>query len=186
MNAKPQLEIFADDVKCSHGATTGQLDDESLFYLRARGIGEEAARALLNHAFAADVIEGAEGGAAGVVIVDDAAVVAPSPTALVARVVIEYVVPGVNPVSETAFAISAAVTVNLIGVPPPAGVAMISYSVIVDPPLLVAAPIFIVAVVAVAADAVTVAGAPGTVAGVTAAEATEAADPPLMLFATTL
>jgi len=58
MNAKPQLEIFADDVKCSHGATTGQLDDESLFYLRARGIGEDAARALLNHAFAADVIEG--------------------------------------------------------------------------------------------------------------------------------
>jgi Fe-S cluster assembly protein SufD len=58
MNAKPQLEIFADDVKCSHGATTGQLDDEALFYLRARGIGEHAARALLNHAFAADVIEG--------------------------------------------------------------------------------------------------------------------------------
>jgi Fe-S cluster assembly protein SufD len=58
MNAKPQLEIFADDVKCSHGATTGQLDDEALFYLRARGIGEDAARALLNHAFAADVIEG--------------------------------------------------------------------------------------------------------------------------------
>lgn len=58
MNAKPQLEIFADDVKCSHGATTGQLDDEALFYLRARGIGEEAARALLNHAFAADVLEG--------------------------------------------------------------------------------------------------------------------------------
>ncbi len=58
MNAKPQLEIFADDVKCSHGATTGQLDDESLFYLRARGIGEDAARALLNHAFAAEVMEG--------------------------------------------------------------------------------------------------------------------------------
>ena len=57
MNAKPQLEIFADDVKCSHGATTGQMDDEALFYLRARGIGEAAARALLNHAFAADVIE---------------------------------------------------------------------------------------------------------------------------------
>ena len=57
MNAKPQLEIFADDVKCSHGATTGQIDEEALFYLRARGIGEVAARALLNHAFAADVIE---------------------------------------------------------------------------------------------------------------------------------
>jgi hypothetical protein len=135
---------------------------------------------------AAAVIEGAEGGAAGVVMVDEAAVVAPSPTALVARVVIAYVVPGSNPVSVTAFAICAAVTVNVIGVPPPVGVAMISYSVIADPPLFVAAPIFIVAVVAVAADAPTVAGAPGTVAGVTAAEATEAADPPLILFATAL
>jgi hypothetical protein len=135
---------------------------------------------------AAEVIEGAEGGAAGVVIVDEAAAVAPSPTAFVARVVIAYVVPGVNPVSVTALAICAAVTVNVIGVPPPVGVAMISYSVIADPPLFVAAPIFTVAVVAVAADALTVAGAPGTVAGVTAAEATEAADPPLMLFATTL
>lgn len=57
MNTKPQLEIFADDVKCSHGATTGQIDEEALFYLRARGIGEISARALLNHAFAADVIE---------------------------------------------------------------------------------------------------------------------------------
>jgi hypothetical protein len=134
---------------------------------------------------AAEVIEGAEGGAAGVVMVDEAAV-APSPTAFVARVVIAYVVPGVNPVRVTALAICAAVTVNVIGVPPPVGVAMISYSVMVDPPLFVAAPMFIVAVVAVAADALTVAGAPGTVAGVTAAEAAEAADPPLMLFATTL
>lgn len=57
MNAKPQLEIYADDVKCSHGATTGQIDDEALFYLRSRGIGEVTARALINHAFAADVIE---------------------------------------------------------------------------------------------------------------------------------
>jgi Fe-S cluster assembly protein SufD len=56
MYAKPQLEIFADDVKCSHGATTGQIDDEALFYLRSRGIGEVEARKLLNHAFAADVI----------------------------------------------------------------------------------------------------------------------------------
>ena len=56
MNAKPQLEIFADDVKCSHGATTGQLDAEALFYLRSRGIGEAGARAFLNIAFAADVI----------------------------------------------------------------------------------------------------------------------------------
>lgn len=60
MNTKPQLEIFADDVKCSHGTTTGQLDDDALFYLRARGIGEASARALLNHAFAADVIEQVE------------------------------------------------------------------------------------------------------------------------------
>lgn len=56
MNAKPQLEIFADDVKCSHGATTGQLDEEALFYLRSRGIGEENAKALLNIAFANDVL----------------------------------------------------------------------------------------------------------------------------------
>jgi Fe-S cluster assembly protein SufD len=56
MYAKPQLEIYADDVKCSHGATTGQLDEEALFYLRSRGIGEESARALLNTAFASDII----------------------------------------------------------------------------------------------------------------------------------
>lgn len=56
MNAKPQLEIYADDVKCSHGATTGQMDEEALFYLRARGIGEQKARILLNNAFAADVV----------------------------------------------------------------------------------------------------------------------------------
>jgi Fe-S cluster assembly protein SufD len=56
MNAKPQLEIFADDVKCTHGATTGQLDDEALFYLRTRGIGEQSARTLLNIAFAQDVL----------------------------------------------------------------------------------------------------------------------------------
>ena len=56
MNAKPQLEIFADDVKCSHGATVGQLDDEALFYLRSRGIDKEMANAILQHAFASDVI----------------------------------------------------------------------------------------------------------------------------------
>jgi Fe-S cluster assembly protein SufD len=56
MNTKPQLEIFADDVKCSHGATTGQLDEDMLFYLRARGIGLDKARALLMYAFAGDVI----------------------------------------------------------------------------------------------------------------------------------
>ncbi|MGZ5303232.1 MAG: Fe-S cluster assembly protein SufD, partial [Bacteroidia bacterium] len=56
INAKPQLEIFADDVKCSHGATTGQLDEEALFYMRSRGIGEEDARAILTFAFAEDVL----------------------------------------------------------------------------------------------------------------------------------
>ena len=57
INTKPQLEIFADDVRCTHGATIGQLDDEMLFYLRARGIGKEEARGLLTYAFASDVID---------------------------------------------------------------------------------------------------------------------------------
>jgi Fe-S cluster assembly protein SufD len=57
INTKPQLEIFADDVKCTHGATVGQLDDTALFYLRARGIGHQQARAMLVHAFASDVID---------------------------------------------------------------------------------------------------------------------------------
>ncbi len=57
INTKPQLEIWADDVKCSHGATTGQINEEQLFYLRARGLSEESARAMLLHAFAADIIE---------------------------------------------------------------------------------------------------------------------------------
>ncbi len=52
---KPQLEIFADDVKCSHGCTIGQFDEQALFYLRARGISEAQARVLLVHAFAFDV-----------------------------------------------------------------------------------------------------------------------------------
>ncbi|MCK7554392.1 SufD family Fe-S cluster assembly protein [Chitinophaga sedimenti] len=55
--SKPQLEIFADDVKCSHGMTVGQFDEESLFYLRSRGIGEAAARTMLVHAFAFDITE---------------------------------------------------------------------------------------------------------------------------------
>lgn len=57
MFSKPELEIYADDVRCSHGATTGQLDEEALFYLRSRGIPERKARALLLTAFARDVIE---------------------------------------------------------------------------------------------------------------------------------
>ena len=55
--AKPQLEIFADDVKCSHGCTVGQFDPESLFYLRSRGIGEDSARKLLVEAFMFDVTQ---------------------------------------------------------------------------------------------------------------------------------
>ena len=58
VNTKPQLEIFADDVKCTHGAAIGQLDEDALFYLRARGIGAHEARNLLIHAFAGDVLDG--------------------------------------------------------------------------------------------------------------------------------
>jgi len=57
INSKPQLEIYADDVKCSHGATVGQLDDDAMFYLRARGINETEGRILLMFAFAYEVIE---------------------------------------------------------------------------------------------------------------------------------
>jgi Fe-S cluster assembly protein SufD len=56
INTKPQLEIFADDVKCTHGATVGQLDPEALFYLRTRGIDRQAARRLLTYAFANEVV----------------------------------------------------------------------------------------------------------------------------------
>lgn len=57
MRTKPQLEIFADDVKCSHGATIGQLDERAMFYMRQRGISEKEARLLLMYAFTADVID---------------------------------------------------------------------------------------------------------------------------------
>jgi len=57
MNTKPQLEIWADDVKCSHGTTTGQLNDEALFYLRSRGISVGNARTLLLLAFVQEVID---------------------------------------------------------------------------------------------------------------------------------
>jgi Fe-S cluster assembly protein SufD len=57
VDTKPQLEIFADDVKCAHGATVGQLDADQLFYLRSRGLPEQAARNLLTYAFGAAVIE---------------------------------------------------------------------------------------------------------------------------------
>jgi Fe-S cluster assembly protein SufD len=57
VNTKPQLEIWADDVKCSHGCTTGQLDEEALFYLRARGISKETARAMVLYAFAVELVQ---------------------------------------------------------------------------------------------------------------------------------
>jgi Fe-S cluster assembly protein SufD len=56
INTKPQLEIYADDVKCSHGSTTGKLDADSIFYLRARGLSTESAKRLLMHAFASEVV----------------------------------------------------------------------------------------------------------------------------------
>ncbi len=56
VDTKPQLEIFANDVKCTHGATIGQIDRDQLFYLRARGIGPHAARRLLTSAFTRDVV----------------------------------------------------------------------------------------------------------------------------------
>ena len=56
INTKPQLEIYADDVKCSHGTSTGRLNEEALFYLRARGIGERSARKLLVRAFAEEIV----------------------------------------------------------------------------------------------------------------------------------
>lgn len=57
INTKPQLEIYADDVKCSHGTSTGKIDREALFYLKARGIGEDSARKLLLQAFAQELID---------------------------------------------------------------------------------------------------------------------------------
>ena len=57
INSKPQLEIYADDVKCSHGSTTGQLDEDAMFYLRARGIGLANARRVLTRAFADELVD---------------------------------------------------------------------------------------------------------------------------------
>ena len=57
IDSKPQLEIYADDVKCSHGCTIGQLDEEALFYMRSRGIEKKEAQAVLTYAFASEVIE---------------------------------------------------------------------------------------------------------------------------------
>lgn len=60
VDSMPQLEIYADDVKCAHGATIGQLEEDSLFYLRSRGIGDVEARQMLTQAFASDVLDGVE------------------------------------------------------------------------------------------------------------------------------
>jgi Fe-S cluster assembly protein SufD len=57
VDTKPQLEIYADDVKCTHGATVGQLSEESIFYLRSRGLAPETARRMLIHAFAGEIVE---------------------------------------------------------------------------------------------------------------------------------
>jgi Fe-S cluster assembly protein SufD len=57
VHTRPQLEIYADDVRCTHGATVGQLDDDALFYLRARGIGAGEARSILIYAFASDILD---------------------------------------------------------------------------------------------------------------------------------
>jgi Fe-S cluster assembly protein SufD len=57
IDTKPELEIYADDVKCSHGATVGQLDEQTLFYMRSRGIGENQARGLLTYGFAREILE---------------------------------------------------------------------------------------------------------------------------------
>jgi len=57
VDTKPQLEIYADDVKCSHGATVGRIDDEQMFYLRSRGIEQQAAQQMIIYAFAAELTE---------------------------------------------------------------------------------------------------------------------------------
>jgi len=56
INTKPELQIYADDVRCTHGATIGQLDADAMFYLRSRGLGTNEARGLLTYAFAQDAI----------------------------------------------------------------------------------------------------------------------------------
>ncbi|HWB64015.1 MAG TPA: SufD family Fe-S cluster assembly protein, partial [Chitinophagales bacterium] len=60
VNSKPQLEIYADDVKCSHGAAVGQLNEQEVFYLMARGIPEKDAKALLTYAYANQIIDTVE------------------------------------------------------------------------------------------------------------------------------
>jgi Fe-S cluster assembly protein SufD len=57
INSKPELEIYADDVKCSHGSTTGQFDEDAMFYLMARGIKKQNAKKLLTEAFLSEVVD---------------------------------------------------------------------------------------------------------------------------------
>jgi Fe-S cluster assembly protein SufD len=57
IDSKPEMEIYADDVKCGHGSTVGQLDEQQLFFLRARGLDETSARSLLTYAFAVEVLQ---------------------------------------------------------------------------------------------------------------------------------
>jgi Fe-S cluster assembly protein SufD len=57
-DSTPGLEILADDVRCNHGSTVGQLDENAIFYLRSRGVDEETARAMLAYAFAAEIVDG--------------------------------------------------------------------------------------------------------------------------------
>jgi Fe-S cluster assembly protein SufD len=57
IDTKPQLEIYADDVKCSHGATSGKLNEDALFFLRSRGLAEKEARSLLTYAFCAELVD---------------------------------------------------------------------------------------------------------------------------------
>lgn len=70
IDAKPELEIYADDVKCSHGTTVGQLDESALFYLRSRGLGKNHATRILTHAFAADLVQRAPVAAVTAAITD--------------------------------------------------------------------------------------------------------------------
>src|SRR5699024_9490117 len=57
VDAKPELEIYADDVKCAHGSTVGQLDEDAIFYLRSRGVDETGARAILTYSFARELVQ---------------------------------------------------------------------------------------------------------------------------------
>ena len=71
VDTKPQLEIYADDVKCAHGVTVGQLDDSAIFYLRTRAVDEQTARNMLTFAFANDMVERNEFEPLSVAVLDE-------------------------------------------------------------------------------------------------------------------